>query len=81
MITARPTEHLTGIIIEGEYEDFYELVDGIYRMTGLEEDYGDLYWSVKNRLLGLCYDIRHAYQGDRNVKLVDNGVFDEMMKW
>ena len=33
MITARPTEHLTGIIIEGEYEDFYELVDGIYRMT------------------------------------------------
>ena len=60
MITARPTEHLTGIIIEGEYEDFYELVDGIYRMTGLEEDYDDLYWSVKNRLLGLCYDIRHA---------------------
>ena len=46
MITARPTEHLTGIIIEGEYEDFYELVDGIYRMTGLEEDYGDMYWSV-----------------------------------
>ena len=81
MITARPTEHLTGIIIEGEYEDFDELVDGIYRMTGLVEDYGDLYWSVKNRLLGLCYDIRHAYQGDRNVKLVDNGVFDEMMKW
>ena len=33
MITARPTEHLTGIIIEGEYEDFDELVDGIYRMT------------------------------------------------
>ena len=29
MITARPTEHLTGIIIEGEYEDFDELVDGI----------------------------------------------------
>lgn len=33
MITARPTEPLTGIIIEGEYEDFYEMVDGIYRMT------------------------------------------------
>ena len=30
MITARPTEHLTGIIIEGEYEDFDELVDGMY---------------------------------------------------
>ena len=81
MISAKPTEHLTGVIIEGEYEDFYEMVESIYRMTGLEEDYNDLYWSVKNRLLGICYDIRHAFQGDRNVKLVDNGANDELMKW
>ena len=81
MISAKPTEHLTGVLIEGEYEDFYEMVESIYRMTGLEEDYNDRYWSVKNRLLGICYDIRHAFQGDRNVKLVDNGVNDELMKW
>ena len=81
MITAKPTEHLTGILLEGEFNDFYELVDSIYRITGLEDDYKDMYWSVKNRLLGLCYEVRHAYQGDRNVKLVDNGVHDEMMKW
>ena len=81
MISAKPTEHLTGILIEGEYEDFYEMVKSIYRMTGLEEDHEDRYWSVKNRLLGICYDIRHAFQGDRNVKLVDNGANDELMKW
>ena len=81
MISAKPTEHLTGVILEGEYEDFYEMVHSIYRMTGLEEDYDDCYWSVKNRLLGMCYDIRHAFQGDRNVKLVDNGADDELMKW
>ena len=81
MISAKPTEHLTGVLIEGEYEDFYEMVESIYRMTGLEEDYNDRYWSVKNRLLGICYDIRHAFQGDRNVKLVDNGANDELMKW
>lgn len=81
MITAKPTEHLNGIMIEGEYDDFSEMVESIYRMTGLEEDYNDFYWSVKNRLLGICYDIRHAYQGDRNVKLVDNGVDEELMKW
>ncbi len=81
MISAKPTKHLTGVIIEGEYEDFDEMVKSIHRMTGLEEDYNDRYWSVKNRLLGICYDIRHAYQGDRNVKLVDNGADDELMKW
>ena len=80
MITAKPTEHLTGIMLEGEYDDFYEMVESIYRMTGLEEDYADRYWSVKNRLLGICYDIRHAYQGDRKVKLADNGTDDELIK-
>ena len=80
MISAKPTEHLTGILLEGEYEDLYEMVESIYRMTGLEEDYDDPYWSVKTRLLGICYDIRHAYQGDRHVKLVDNGANEELMK-
>ncbi|MGN1382803.1 MAG: DUF6904 family protein [Eubacterium sp.] len=81
MISAKPTEHLTGVTIEGEFEDLYEMVESIYRMTGLEEDYDDCYWSVKNRLLGICYDIRHAFQGDRNVKLVDSGADDELVKW
>lgn len=52
------------------------LTDSIYRMTGFEERYDDFYWGVKNRLLAVCYDIRHAYMGDREVKLVDNGVHD-----
>ena len=30
--------------------------------------------------LGLAYDIRHAFMGDREVKLTENGVLDEMMK-
>ena len=81
MITAKPTEHLAGITLEGEYSDFYEIVESIYRMTGLEENYDDRYWSVKNRLLGICYDIRHAYMGDRTITLANNGVHDEMMKW
>lgn len=81
MITGKPTENLNGILLEGEYSDFHDLVDSIYRITGLEEDYNDPYWSVKNRLLGLCYDIRHAYQGDRTVKLADNGTFEELKEW
>lgn len=81
MISAKATENLTGITLEGDYDDLHEIVKSIYRMTGLEEDYEDDYWSVKNRLLGVCYDIRHAFMGDREVKLVDNGVHEEIMKW
>lgn len=81
MISAKPTENLTGITVEGNFDDFYEITDSIYRMTSFKDDYDDFYWSVKNRLLAICYDIRHAYMGDREVKLVDNGVHDEMMKW
>lgn len=80
MVSAKPTEHLTGITLEGNYDDFYETVESIYRMTGPEEDYDDYYWSVKNRLLAVCYDVRHAFMGDRDVRLVDNGVHDAMMK-
>ena len=28
--------------------------------------------SCYENILGLCYDIRHAYQGDRNIEAVDN---------
>lgn len=80
MIFAKPTEHLTGITLEGEFDDFYEIVDAIYRMTGDTECYDDPYLGVKNRLLGICYEIRHAYQGDRNVTLTENGVYKELMK-
>lgn len=81
MITAKATEHLTGILLEGEFQDFYEMVESIYRMTGLDDDHNAPFWSIKNRLLGICYDIRHAFQGDRSVKLVENGANDELMKW
>ncbi len=81
MIQMKPTEHLTGITIQGDFNDFYDLVDSIYRMTGLEEDYTEFYYGVKNRLLGMCYDIRHAFMGDREIVLNDNGMDKEKMKW
>ena len=33
MISAMPTKNLTGITLEGDFEDFYEIVESIYRMT------------------------------------------------
>lgn len=40
----------------GDYKDFYELVESIYRITGLD-DQTEIYYGIKNRLLGICYDI------------------------
>lgn len=81
MLQMKPTENLTGITIQGDYNDLYELMESIYRMTGLEEDRTEIYYGIKNRLLGLCYDIRHAFMGDREVVFEENGICEEVMKW
>ena len=81
MIKTKPTEHLTGITISGDFADFDGLVDSIYNMTGIDDDPDDPYYGVKNRLLGICYDIRHAAMGTREVALEDNGMDAEKMKW
>ena len=57
VLQTKPTEHLSGITIKGDYKDFYELVESIYRITGLDDDQTEIYYGVKNRLLGICYDI------------------------
>ena len=33
MISAKSTEKLTGITLEGDYDDFHEIVDSIHRMS------------------------------------------------
>ena len=79
MIQAKVTKNLTGITIQGDYDDFNDLVNAIYRMTGVDSNEAGLYDEVKMRLLGLCYDIRYAYMGDREVVLKDN-VLNEDLK-
>ena len=81
MLHTKPTEHLTGITIQGDYNDFFELVESIYRITGLDDNRTSFYYGVKNRLLGICYDIRHAFMGDRDIVLEDNGMREDIMKW
>ena len=83
MITMQPTEQLVGINVQGDYYDFEAFVDAAHRLTGMwpDEDYTDPYYSCSNRLLGICYDIRHAYQGDREVVVKDNGLNREVMKY
>jgi hypothetical protein len=80
MIKIRNTENLTGVEISGDFEDFYRLVEALYDVTRCKNPDGyNGYEYLSERVLGMCYDIRHAYQGDRGVELVTNHMNEEKM--
>ena len=74
MIKITNTPNLLGISIHGDYEDLKALHIAM-------SDYLDFYfnhmkepgaYNCYETILGLCYDIRHAYQGDRNIESIEN---------
>ena len=81
MLDIKPTEHLTGVTISGDYETLYQIVEAMHNMTEMEEDYSDPYYGIQNQLLAICYDIRHAFMGDREVRILDNGMTEDLMKY
>lgn len=82
MIQIENTENLAGITISGDYYDFYNLVEAFYAVTISEDDArNSRYFDNSTRVLGLCYDIRHAYMGGRGLSLVDNGMDKNLMEF
>lgn len=81
MLSAIPTKHLTGITLQGDYNDFNELTDSIHRMAGFDQDPDDPYYGVHLQLLGICYELRHGYMGDREVLMEANGMDEDKMKF
>lgn len=79
MIKAELTPRNAGIAIAGDNEDLEHLYDALFRIIGEEEEY-PAFDSAKVRILGLCYDIRHAYMGDREIKVIDNNMTRDKMK-
>ena len=65
MLKIETTENLTGITISGNPSDMHTLYDALTLLVGNEGSYPE-YDQCQLRVLGLCYDIRHAYQGDRD---------------
>ncbi len=81
MITIKNTPNLTGVNISGDYTDLYILVEAFHEITIHEySEKHHQFIGISTRVLGLCYDIRHAYQGDREVELVDNNMTEDKMK-
>lgn len=62
MIFSRPTKYGAGIQIYGDYHDLDNLHETIHQLAN---DQGPLNGSQMEFVLGLAYEVRHAYQGDR----------------
>lgn len=63
MISVQSTPNLTGVTISGDYDDLYSLVEAFHEITINEySEKHHKYIGISIRVLGLCYDIRHAYQ-------------------
>ncbi len=72
MITITNTPNLTGVTISGDFNDLYNLVEAFHEITINEySEKHHRYIEISTRVLGLCYDIRHAYQGDREIELME----------
>ncbi len=69
MIKIELTPNYTGVKISGSRDDLIQVVDAIYALVIDELYESSEYHTVSNRILGLCYEIRHASMGDREVQV------------
>jgi len=80
MIEVANTENLGGVAISGDLYDLEQLVDALHKITindGEELDkQSRRFINISDRVLGLCYDIRHAAQGDREFLMKENGIHE-----
>lgn len=74
MLTVTTTPNLYGVTLKGDYDDLNSIYDSLYDYLGFYNDSHEEYPEHEYEyLLSLNYDIRHAYQGDRNVEKADDG--------
>lgn len=80
MIYVENTPNNLGVAIYGDYNDLEKLYDSLHNIVG-DENQHIPYELPRLRVLGLCYDIRHAMQGDREYEFVPNGMSPEIMRY
>lgn len=80
MLKAEHTPNMTGVLLTGDFEDFYELYEALHKIVGdVEASKG--YYAPGLRVLGLCYDLRHAFMGNRNAGFKEHGLNAEQMQF
>ena len=75
MILATPTKYAAGITIYGDYNDLNGLRDTVLSLC----DQNPLQASLTEFVMGLAYDLRHAYQKDREVRSFGFDEYDKVI--
>lgn len=73
MIQVISTPKEAGVSVLGDFEDIEGLYEALYEVVG-EEGELERYSGARLRVLGVCYDLRHALMADRGVEFVENGL-------
>ena len=76
MVYVKNTPNNTGVAVYGDYMDFENLYEALHTVVGDEDEFVG-FEAARTRVLGVCYDIRHALMGDREIEFVDNGMDEE----
>jgi hypothetical protein len=85
MIRVTNTENLTGVTISGDFYDLDQLVRALHEITVTDMDeeldkYSRLFINISIRVLSVCYEIRHAAQGGREILTKENAIDDWHME-
>lgn len=80
MLKVELTKNYGGFKVSGDYKDLNYLYDAICYFIdkdaeNIRED------CMRNHLFGFLYDVRHAYQGQREAELVNNELEDYTREW
>jgi len=78
MIIVEKAKDASGVLLSGDFFDFDRLYFAIMKLIGShgindECPFPDSNDACEN-LLGLCYELRHAWEGKRNIVQVYNGI-------
>lgn len=79
MLFVKNTPNNTGVAIYGDCLDFDALYDSLHAIVGDEEEF-EHYDGARIRILAICYDLRHALMGGREIEFVDNGMDKDKMR-
>lgn len=75
MLKVELTENYAGIKVWGDYNDLDFLYDSInYLVHGEPSNEGE--YLIQNHIYAFLYDLRHAYQGSREINIIDNSLND-----
>jgi hypothetical protein len=79
MIQVISTMNEAGVSVLGDFEDIEGLYQALHEVVGDDEEL-ERYAGARLRVLGVCYDLRHALMADRGVEFVENGLDTDKIK-